>query len=71
MEAVRVETTIQQSGVLTLHDLPLQAGEAVEVIILVKSLERATRVTYPLRGKPVTYVDPTEPVADGDWESAG
>jgi hypothetical protein len=27
------------------------------------------RNRYPLRGRPFTYIDPTEPVAVGDWEA--
>ncbi len=34
MNAHRVETKLLQDGQLTLSDLPFQAGEAVEVIIL-------------------------------------
>jgi hypothetical protein len=68
MQAYRVETTVQQDGMLTLSNLPLQAGETVEVIILVRpSALRQNR--YPLRGLPITYVDPTEPVAQADWEA--
>lgn len=29
----KLETTIDANGVLTLHDLPFQAGEMVEVVI--------------------------------------
>ena len=36
MQAYRVETTVSQDGVLTLENLPLQAGETIEVIILVQ-----------------------------------
>ena len=32
MQAYRVETTLQQDGTLTLSNLPLHAGETVEVI---------------------------------------
>jgi hypothetical protein len=35
MVAYRVETTLSHDGTLTLDNLPLRAGEAVEVIILV------------------------------------
>ncbi len=36
MEAYRVETIVQTDGTLTVRDLPLPAGEEVEVIILVR-----------------------------------
>jgi hypothetical protein len=68
MQAYRQETIIQHDGTLTLRDLPLQAGERVEVIIIVQT--PPAQHAYPLRGTPVTYVDPTEPVAVSDWEAS-
>jgi hypothetical protein len=70
MQAYRVETTLQQDGTLTLSNLPLRAGETVEVIVLVPSPVTVDRQRYPFRGLPVHYVDPTEPVAQADWEAA-
>jgi hypothetical protein len=70
MQAYRVETTVQQDGALTVSNLPLQAGEAVEVIILVQSSTARRQSLYPLRGTPITYIDPTAPVAQVDWEAA-
>jgi hypothetical protein len=70
MQAYRVETILQQDGTLTLSNLPLRAGETVEVIVLVQSPVAVERQRYPLRGMPVRYVDPTEPVAQADWEAA-
>ena len=70
MQAYRVETTVQQDGTLTLSNLPLHAGETVEVIILVQPPVAMDRQRYPLRGVPVQYVDPTEPVAQEDWDAA-
>jgi hypothetical protein len=31
------------------------------------NLDRQTADRYPLRGTPLTYMDPTEPVALEDW----
>jgi hypothetical protein len=70
MQAYRVETTLAQDGTLTLSNLPLRAGESVEVIILVQPSATLGRQRYPLRGMPVYYTDPTEPVAQADWEAA-
>jgi hypothetical protein len=70
MQAYRVETTVEQDGTLTLSNLPLRAGEAVEVIILVPPPVAVERQRYPLRGVPVQYIDPTEPVAQTEWEAA-
>jgi hypothetical protein len=68
MQAYRVETTVQQDGMLTLSNLPLQAGETVEVIILIRP-SALPQNRYPLLGLPITYVDPTESVAQADWEA--
>jgi hypothetical protein len=70
MQAYHVETILQQDGALTLSNLPLRAGETVEVIILVRPPASLRPNRYPLRGTPLTYVDPTEPVAQADWEAA-
>jgi hypothetical protein len=70
MQAYRVETTLTQDGTLTLRNLPLRAGESVEVIILVQPPVALRQRQYPLRGTPIRYVDPTEPVAQADWEAA-
>jgi uncharacterized membrane protein len=69
MQAYRVETTVQPDGSLVIRHLPLQAGEAVEVIVLVRPPLTATTHGYPLRGTPITYCDPTEPIAESDWEA--
>jgi hypothetical protein len=70
MQAYRVETILDEDGILTLCNLPLRAGEAVEVIILVQSPSVVSHQRYPLRGTSVHYSEPTEPVAQEDWEAA-
>ena len=70
MQAYRISTTIQEDGTLTVSHLPLQAGEVVEVIILVQPSTVQPQDRYPLRGTPITYIKPTEPVAEADWEAA-
>jgi hypothetical protein len=69
MQAYRIETTLTQDGTLTVSNLPLRAGEAVEIIILVQSPVRVSHPQYPLRGMPIQYREPTEPVAQADWEA--
>ena len=70
MQAYRIETTLQKDGTVTLHHLPFQAGELIEVIILPRSPEVQSDSPYPLRGTSVQYVQPTEPVAQSDWGAA-
>lgn len=70
MNAYRIETTLTENGTLRLQGLPFCAGDSVEIIVL----ERGSHTRhpdanpYPLRGKVIRYVDPTEPVALEDWE---
>ena len=69
MEAYRVRVHVNQDGSLTLPDLPFQAGEEVEVIVLAEARTARDERRYPLRGTPLHYVDPFEPVAQDDWEA--
>ena len=69
LQAHRIETTLTQNGTLTLDNLPFQAGESVEVIVLPHALSPILPDPYSLRGAPLHYQDPTEPVAQQDWES--
>lgn len=66
--AHHLEVTLSQDGKLVLDELPFRAGQTVEVIILA-SQPAANGREYPLRGKPITYVDATDPVAPEDWEA--
>ena len=70
MQAYRVETTLLANGTVTLQHLPFQAGEPVEIIILARSAETPSTASRPLRGTKVQYLNPTEPVAQNDWEAA-
>jgi len=44
MNAHRVEATLTHTGTLTLRDLPFQAGDTVEVIILARPTQAALAV---------------------------
>ncbi|MFN6500648.1 MAG: hypothetical protein RMX65_027100 [Nostoc sp. DedQUE01] len=69
MKAYRIETTLTEDGTLTIKDLPFQAGEAVEIIILERSPKPSESNPYPLRGTVIRYDDPFEPpVPIEDWE---
>lgn len=69
MQAYRVETKIEKDGSITLQHSPFQAGESIEVIVLVSAVERETIDTESLRGAPAQFKDPFEPVALEDWEA--
>ncbi|HEY7546271.1 MAG TPA: hypothetical protein VID27_15380 [Blastocatellia bacterium] len=67
MSEHHIETTLHEDGTLTLTDLPFRAGDAVEVIILPRPQKSSTENRYPFHGKPIQYIDPTDPVAEEDW----
>ena len=67
MQAHQTEATVGEGGVITLHGIPFSSGETVEITISAAT-PRDDRM--PLRGTPVTLIDPTTPVADSDWEAA-
>jgi hypothetical protein len=67
----RIETTVEQDGTLILKGLPFNAGEVVEVTIRPKVKASMPEGQLSLRGTPVSYDAPFEPVAIDDWESAG
>ena len=69
MSTHHIETKLTEDGKLTLDDLPFHAGETVEVIVMSHPSADKSTDSYPLRGKPVQYVDPTDPVAEEDWEA--
>jgi hypothetical protein len=69
MKAYRVETTVSEDKSLRLEQVPFQAGDAVEVIVLAASERRQAENPYSLRGTPIRYDDPMEPVAESDWEA--
>lgn len=69
MQAYKTAAKIEREGELSLSDLPFQAGDEVEVILLRLEPTQANENPYPLRGLPIRYEDPTEPVAESDWEA--
>ena len=66
MQAYAYNLTVQEKGIVTLTNLPFHPGEKIEVIIIPRPGEPEER--YPFWGKPITYLDPTEPLPEADWE---
>jgi hypothetical protein len=69
VQAYRFATTLTQEGSLTLTNIPFQKGEAIEVILLRDPTMSARRQPSSLQGMVLAYQDPTEPVAQEDWEA--
>ncbi len=59
------ETKIIEDGKLILNNLPFINGDKVEIILLKHSSDNK----YSLRGTNFKYFNPTEPVAENDWEA--
>ena len=68
MQAYKTEAAISKDGTLTLGDLPFAEGEPVEIIILSRVSKTQVAEDGALRGMPVQYHQPFEPVAQNDWE---
>jgi len=66
--AHRIETVLLEDGKLSLDNLPFQACQAVEVILL-PVIRPAAQVGQSLRGTVLCYDHPTDPVADVDWDA--
>lgn len=61
MQAYHVQTAVANDGSIKLQNLPFPAGESVEVIILTRPPAVPRLNQYPLRGTPITYIDPPNP----------
>lgn len=69
MPDYRIETRVSSDGSLIIKGLPFEAGDTVEVIIRSRKYQEEPGSRYPLRGKPIRYVDPFGSVAEEDWEA--
>lgn len=49
---------------MKVESLPFQAGAEVEIIVLADERRAREERRYPLRGKPVTFLDPAAPVEE-------
>lgn len=67
MKTFRIETTVSSNKSLTIKGLPFHAGDKVEVVVRSRNNEQKRIECYPLRGKPIKYVDPFKSVAEDDW----
>ena len=68
MDAVRIETTVDDRGEVHLTKLPFPAGEPVEVIIVRKPVRQHGN-GFPLRGVFIAYDRPIDSVAEEDWDA--
>lgn len=68
MQTYRIEATVPSNGIITLKELPFQAGVKVEVIVRSYPPTQQSTPYYPLRNKPIRYEQPFGSVAEDTWE---
>jgi hypothetical protein len=68
-QAYRVHCQVSQDGTLRLENLPFQPGETVEIIVLAEERRAREQRRYSLRGAPLIYENPTEPVGSSEWDA--
>ena len=68
MYKYHIETTISKDKALTIKGLPFQKGDRVDVLIQSCEHQKNSRKKYPLKNKPVNYVNPFASVSENDWE---
>ena len=70
MKRHRLEATLTENGTLTIENLPFQAGDAVEIIILERHSRPLNSNPYPLGGTVIRYDEPFESaIPIEDWEA--
>ena len=70
MASYRAETVVSEDGKIVLDAQPFRAGDRVEVTVTGPSSGSEHPTPYPLRGKPVRYDRPFDPVAEHEWEAS-
>ncbi len=68
MQVHRMEVEISNNRSLMINELPFHPGDKVEIIIRSRTVKQESSERYPLRGKPVRYIDPFDSVAENDWD---
>lgn len=66
----RIEAKVGPDGSIILHGLPFHEGETVEIVVKSSEKKKDEDKDYPLRGTPVIYERPFDPVAENDWSAA-
>ena len=68
MRAHTVNAVVEEDGVIEIQDVPVRAGQRVQVIVLMPD-EAARESLYPLRDlQPFRYDRPNDPVGEDDGD---
>ena len=70
MQDFHIQTTVGENGTITIKDIPLAAGEAVEITVAQAHSNSKMLDEKPLFGTVLAYIDPFEGVAMNEWEAA-
>ncbi len=66
MRAHKVDTVVEDDGIVSLEGVPVRAGQRVQVIVLMPD-DTVTTERYPMRGRrPFRYDRPDEPLNDAE-----
>lgn len=69
MDPIHLQATIGSNGTLEIKGLPFQPGSTVEVSLTLQP-NSDQRLSHPLAGTSITYIDPFEPAIPAeDWEA--
>ena len=73
MNTYKIQTVLTEDGTVLLKELPFQAGDAVEIIILEQSKTSSSssqeKLIHSLKGSVLRYDDPFEPAIPPEhWE---
>ena len=71
MTAYHTTAHIEAGGRLVVEPVPFQPGADVEVFVIARVPIKPGENACPLRGKPVRYEHPADPVAEDDWKALG
>jgi hypothetical protein len=63
------EMTVGEHGEIVLENLPFDAGQPVEVLVISKSTGSKTTGNLGLRDSVLEYREPLEPVVDEAWDA--
>lgn len=67
MKEKKIEVLVLEDGRIVIENLPVRAGQQVEVIV---RIEESAEPGWPLRGLPVTLKDPFLPaIPESEWEA--
>jgi hypothetical protein len=70
MQALRLETTVNEDGTIHLRGLPWRAGEVVEVLLMTPTPVATGKSDRPLAGLPLRYERPLDPAVEPEaWEA--